>query len=104
MAYRSRAVTAFVILLTAAACERQAGETYGFIATLGSDTTSVERVTRAGDRIVSDAVGRSPIVVRRRWEATLAPNGSVRHWTMHTHIPNAAAGRAWKMPMQFVPS
>jgi hypothetical protein len=92
MPRRSRDVTAFVLLLAAAACERQVGETYGFIATLGTDTTSVEQVTRTGNRIVSDAVGRSPIVVRRRWEATLMPDGSVRHWTMHTQIPNAADG------------
>lgn len=75
-----------------AGCDGEAGESYGFVATLGDDTTSVERVTRFGDRIVSDAVGRSPVVVRRRWEAFLAPDGSLRRWTMHTHIPNAPSG------------
>jgi hypothetical protein len=97
MPRRLRFVSVFVILLAATACDGQDGqdgETYGFIATLGNDTTSVERITRTGDRIVSDAVGRSPIVVRRRWEATLEPDGSLRHWTMHTHIPNADAGAA----------
>lgn len=73
-------------------CRAQPSETWGFVATLGSDTTSVERVTRDGDRIVGDAVGRSPVVVRRRWEATLAPDGSVTRWVMDTHIPNAPAG------------
>ena len=81
-----------LVLLTAAGCERPPAETYGFVATLGNDTTSVERVTRTGDRVVSDAVGRSPVVVRRHWEATLAPDGSVRHWTMDTYVPNAVPG------------
>lgn len=72
-----------------AGCAPDDSETWGFVATLGNDTTSVERITREGDRIVSDAVGRSPRVVRRHWEATLAPDGSVRSWSMDTHIANA---------------
>lgn len=92
MRYRVTAIGALGVVLAAAGCAQRPTETYGFVATLGTDTTSVERVTRTGDRIVSDAVGRSPVVVRRRWEATLAPDGTVRHWTMHTHIPNAADG------------
>jgi hypothetical protein len=85
-----------VVLLLAAlatlSCREEPAETWGFVATLGSDTTSVERITRQGERIVGDAVGRSPVVVRRRWEATLAPDGSLRRWTMDTHIPNAPPG------------
>ncbi len=76
------------------ACGREAQESYGFVATLGADTTSVEWVTRTGDRITSDAVGRSPVVVRRRWEAALAPDGTIRSWTMDTRIPNAPPGSA----------
>lgn len=79
--------------LAAMSCGQEPAETWGFVATLGNDTTSVERITRRGDHIESDAVGRSPVVVRRRWEATLAPDGSLRHWTMDTHIPNAPPGR-----------
>jgi hypothetical protein len=67
---------------------------WAFVATLGTDTTSVERLTRQGNRIVSEAVGRSPVVVRRRWEATLAPDGSLRRWSMDTHIANAPPGEA----------
>lgn len=78
--------------LVTGSCARDSGETWGFVATLGSDTTSVERITRYSDRIVSEAVGRSPLVVRRHWEATLAPDGSLRRWTMDTHIPNAPSG------------
>ncbi len=81
-----------VAVAIAAACRPEPAETWGFIATLGSDTTSVERVTRQGNRITGDAVGRSPLVVRRRWEMTLAPDGSVERWVMDTHIPNAPAG------------
>lgn len=78
--------------LAAVSCREETSETWGFVATLGSDTTSVERITREGNRIVGDAVGRSPVVVRRRWEATIAPDGSVRSWILDTHIPNAPPG------------
>ena len=78
--------------LAAVACGQEPAETWGFVATLGNDTTSVERITRRGDQIESEAVGRSPVVVRRRWQATLAPDGSLRHWTMDTRIPNAPPG------------
>lgn len=91
---RSSPRLAAVLLATvaAAACRPEPEASWGFIATLGTDTTSVERVTRRGNRITGDAVGRSPLVVRRRWEATLAPDGSVQRWTMDTHIPNAPDG------------
>ena len=86
--------TALLLLgiLATPSCRQEPAETWGFVATLGSDTTSVERITRRGDRIEGDAVGRSPAVVRRRWETTLAPDGSVRRWVMDTHIPNAPPG------------
>ena len=74
-------------LLLLASCART--ETYGFVAVLGNDTTSVERVTRGGNRIVGDAIGRSPTVTRRHWEAELAPNGAIKSWSMDTYIPNA---------------
>ena len=53
------------LLLVLGACTRS--ETYGFVAVLGNDTTSVERVTRTGHRIIGDAIGRSPTVTRRHW-------------------------------------
>lgn len=80
---------ALTSLVFAAACQRGPDETYGFIATLGNDTTSVEEISRWPDRIVGDAVGRAPMVVRRRWEARLNDDGSIRSWTLDTHIPNA---------------
>ena len=94
MSTRCRVVLPFLAVLASASCAEERSETWGFVATLGNDTTSVERITRAGDRIVSDAVGRSPLVVRRRWEATLAPDGSVRRWSMDTHVANAPPGES----------
>ena len=87
-----RAASLLLAALTIIACRPEPAETWGFVATLGADTTSVERVTRSGNRITGDAVGRSPLVVRRRWEMTLAPDGSVERWEMNSHIPNAPEG------------
>jgi hypothetical protein len=79
------------LLLTLVACGApQRAERYGFVAVLGNDTTSVEQVTRTPGRIIVDAVGRSPRVTRRHWEAQLGPDGSVQQWAMDTYIPNAA--------------
>jgi hypothetical protein len=89
-----RVLLLLVAALATVSCAQESTETWGFVATLGTDTTSVERITRKGDRIVSEAVGRSPLIVRRRWEATLAPDGSLRRWSMDTHIANAPAGEA----------
>jgi hypothetical protein len=74
------------LLLVLGACTGP--ETYGFVAVLGNDTTSVERVTRRGHRISGDAIGRSPTVTRRHWQAELGPNGVITHWSMDTDIPN----------------
>jgi hypothetical protein len=89
---RRLAASLLLAMLATVSCRRESPETWGFVATLGTDTTSVERITREGDRIVGDAVGRSPAVVRRRWEATVGADGSVRRWVMDTHVPNAPAG------------
>ena len=80
---------ALSILVLFAACAKP--ETYGFVAVLGNDTTSVERVTRTGNHIVGDAIGRSPTVTRRHWEANLGSNGAITSWSMDTDIPNAPA-------------
>jgi hypothetical protein len=88
-----RLLLLLAVLALPAACAQQHGESYGFVATLGNDTTSVERVTRTGNHIVSDAVGRSPAVTRRHWEAELGPDGSIKKWSMDTYIPNAPADR-----------
>jgi Protein of unknown function (DUF2911) len=79
--------------LASASCASQHTQTWGFVATLGNDTTSVERVTRSGNHVVGEQVGRSPVVVHRHWEATVGPDGSLSRWTMDTHVPNAPAGQ-----------
>jgi hypothetical protein len=73
------------------ACTR--AESYGFIATLGNDTTSIEHITRTRDRIIGDQVERSPVVVRRHWEATLADDGTISKWFLDTHIYNTRNGK-----------
>ena len=92
MTFSSSPLWVLVLALSAGACGRDRSETWGFVATLGNDTTSVERITRTGNRVVGEAVGRSPLVVRRHWEATIAADGSVRRWTMDTRIANAPRG------------
>jgi len=87
-----RIATLLLVALSSTACAQEPAETWGFVATLGNDTTSVERITRRGNEITGDAVGRSPAVVRRRWRVTLAPDGSVQRWVMDTRVPNAAEG------------
>lgn len=87
------AIAGAVLLLIIGACTPPKSETYGFVAVLGDDTTSVERVTRTGHHIVSDAVGRSPMVTRRHWEADLRRDGTMTNWSMDTYIPNAPAAR-----------
>ena len=88
---RSRVAIAAALVLSLGACGRS--ETYGFVATLGDDTTSVERVTRTPGHIVGDAIGRSPVVTRRHWEADLGPSGAISSWKMDTYIPNAPPDR-----------
>ena len=95
----ARHASLFLLLILLPACDRAGAagsdaETWGFVATLGNDTTSVERITRDGNRLVSVAIGRSPHVVRREWEATLAPDGTVQSWSMDTYIPNAPAAES----------
>jgi len=89
MRYQAMATTALLLVLGSCA----GTETYGFVAVLGDDTTSVERVTRTGNRIVGDAIGRSPTVTRRHWEADLGPDGVMSKWAMDTWIPNAPADK-----------
>ena len=73
-------------VLVLAACAR--GETggpeerYGFVARLGTDTVSVERVTRRGNMLISDAVDRFPRVRQRHTEIRLRDDGSIEHLEM----------------------
>ena len=65
-------------------------ERYGFVATLGNDTVSVERITRSATQLVTDAVDRWPFVRRRHTEFDLNSDGTIRHMVMDIRTPNGA--------------
>ena len=69
------------------ACSR---ESYGIVARLGNDTVSIERITRSGDKVVSDVAERSPRAMHKHWEARLNADGSVRRFTMERRLLNPA--------------
>ena len=78
-----------VFCLVLAGCsEPGTPERYGFVATLGRDTVSLESVTRRGNTIVSDEVDRFPKVRSRHTEIELAENGSIKRLVMDIHTPS----------------
>lgn len=74
----------------AAAAAAQTADSAAFIIRLGNDTTAIERYVRTADRIVAEAVQRSPATITHRLELALDANGGVRRaeWTVR---PAAAA-------------
>ena len=78
----------FLAFSSAAAPER-----YGFVATLGNDTVSVERVERSPTRLVTDGVDRWPFVRRRHTEFDLAKDGTIRRMVMDVRTPNGRSPR-----------
>src|SRR6202047_5307945 len=68
-------------------------ERYGFVATLGNDTVSVERIARSPTRLVTDGVDRWPFVRRRPPEFDLPPDGTIRHMVMDVRTPNGRSPR-----------
>jgi hypothetical protein len=68
-------------------------EHYGFVAVLGNDTVSVERVERSSTRLVTDGVDRWPFVRRRHTEFDLAPDGTIRKMVMDIRTPNGQSPR-----------
>jgi len=78
-----------IALLALAACQsNQAPEQYGYLALLGNDTISVERVTRRGDEIVSDEVDRFPRVRRRHTTIRMSADGTIKHLEMDILTPS----------------
>jgi len=78
--------------LAALACSPAApAEQYGFVARLGRDTVSLERVTRRGDTVTTDAVDRFPRVRRRHTRIELRPDGGIRRLVMDIHTPSEPA-------------
>ena len=92
---RTRVVFLLVVLGgSQTACRgSSAAEHHAFVARLGDDTIAVESVTRAGDRVTSDAVDRFPRVRRRHTEITLAPDGGIRHLAMDIVTPSEPANQ-----------
>jgi hypothetical protein len=80
----------FVVAILALAACRPSGPTeqYGFVARLGRDTVSIERVTRRGNTVTSDEVDRFPRVRQRHTEIQLAPNGGIRRLVMDIVTPS----------------
>lgn len=64
-------------------------ERYGFVAVLGRDTVSVERIERSSTRLVTDGVDRFPFVRRRHSEFDLDADGKITHMVMDVRTPNA---------------
>jgi Protein of unknown function (DUF2911) len=78
-----------LVILTLAACQsNKPVEQYGFLALLGNDTVSVERVSRRGDEIVSDEVDRFPRVRRRHTVIRMAADGTIKHLEMDIRTPS----------------
>ena len=68
-------------------------ERYGFVALLGNDTVSVERIERSPTRLVTDGVDRWPFVRRRHTEFDLAADGRIRRMVMDVRTPNGRTPR-----------
>jgi hypothetical protein len=78
-----------ILLVAIVACQSsQPAEHYGFIARLGTDTVSVERVARRGNEMVSDEVDRFPRVRRRHTTIRIAADGTVSHLEMDIITPS----------------
>jgi len=93
------------LALLACGCSDPA-EHYGFVARLGRDTVSLERVTRRGNTVTTDAVDRFPRVRRRHTRIELAPDGRIRRLVMDIHTPSeprASASATWSPRRRTIP-
>jgi hypothetical protein len=78
-----------VLALLLAGCSRPGPEEhYGFVALLGRDTISVERVTRQGNTMTSDEVDRFPRVRQRHTVTTLGDSGRISRLVMDVRTPS----------------
>jgi hypothetical protein len=85
--------SALLPLLLLACSSAQPPERYGFVAVLGNDTVSVERIARSPGRLVSDGVDRWPFVRERHTEFDLNSDGTIRHMVMDVRTPNGRSPR-----------
>jgi hypothetical protein len=78
-----------LLALLVIGCSRPAPEEhYGFVALLGRDTISVERVTRQGNTVTSDEVDRFPRVRQRHTVITLGDSGRITRLVMDVRTPS----------------
>jgi len=68
-------------------CSRRE-ERYGFVARLGNDTVSLERVSRSGNTLTSDEIDRFPRLRKRHTVVTLGPDGALRRLEMDIETPS----------------
>jgi hypothetical protein len=78
-------LSAMVSLLS---CNTPKPERYGFLTMLGSDTISLESISRQGNTLTSDEVDRFPSVRIRHTVVDLNDDGSIRHLAMEIHTPS----------------
>jgi hypothetical protein len=87
--------TPFIVFLLAVfsllSCRTQPEEQYGFLAMLGNDTISIERVVRQGNTFTSDEIDRFPRLRIRHTVVDLNDDGSIRHLAMDIHTPGDPA-------------
>lgn len=87
------AVAIAVALRAAPLAAQGAEETAGFLWRLGTDTTEVERFTRAPGRLSGVHLTRVPQTTLREWSAELAPDGSVRRFEQTLRRDGAVLSR-----------
>ena len=75
-----------------ASCHPAPAKRYGFLATLGNDTVSIENVSRQANTLTSDEVDRFPRVEIRHTVVDLNDDGSIRHLVMDIHTPSQPSG------------
>lgn len=78
----------YISVVLCTSCNNSSTEQYGFLAKLGTDTISVESVTRQGNTITSDEVDRFPRVQVRHTVIDLNPDGSIKHLVMDIRTPS----------------
>ncbi len=65
-------------------------EHYGFVARLGNDTVSVEKVAKSANALISDDVDQFPLVKIRHSEFEIAPDGRLTRMVMDIRTPSGA--------------
>ncbi|HET6681421.1 MAG TPA: DUF2911 domain-containing protein [Gemmatimonadaceae bacterium] len=90
-----------LLLCVAAPAHVAAQERAGFLVRIGTDTFAVERFTRSDERLTGELVLRSPRTRVVRYDATLAPDGSVTRAEITTGPAPGASGRTVRSVMRF---